>query len=194
MTDFRPFSVHPTAIDGLFVIEMKEAHDERGVVREFYRESAFAAAGLPSLGPWLQINITETAQGALRGLHGEKMHKLVAVAAGEAFGAYVDARPESQTRGKVETVRLVAGTQMLVPRGVCNGFQSVSPGTTQYLYTFDAEWVEGMAGVAVSPLDPALGITWPLPVEGAALSEKDRSLPTLAEVLREADRGRDSRH
>ena len=105
-----------------------------------------------------------------------------------------DARSESATRGKVETVRLVAGTQMLVPRGVCNGFQSVSPGTTQYLYTFDAEWVEGMAGVAVNPLDPALGITWPLPVEGAALSEKDRGLPTLAEALREADRGLDSRH
>ena len=46
----------------------------------------------------------------------------------------------------------------------------------------------------VITLDPALGITWPLPVEGAALSEKDRGLPTLAEALREADRGLDSRH
>jgi dTDP-4-dehydrorhamnose 3,5-epimerase len=186
MTTFRPFSARKTAIDGLFVIEMKEAHEDRGVVREFYRESAFADAGLPSLGPWLQINITETVQGALRGLHGEDMYKLVAIVAGEAFGAYVDARPDSPTSGCVETVDLVAGMQVLVPRGVCNGFQSVSPGTTQYLYTFDAEWAPGMAGAAVNPLDPALGIPWPLPVDvndPATLSEKDRGLPTLVEVL-----------
>jgi dTDP-4-dehydrorhamnose 3,5-epimerase len=194
MTRFRPFSARPSGIEGLFVIEMKEAHDERGVVREFYRESAFVEAGLPSLGPWLQINITETSQGALRGLHGEDMYKLVSVAAGHAFGAYVDVRPDSPTRGLVETVDLVAGTQVLVPRGVCNGFQSVSPGITQYLYAFDAEWAPGMAGAAVNPLDPALGITWPMPVDlddPASLSEKDRGLPTLAEVLDKASVGRD---
>ena len=51
------------------------------------------------------------------------MTKLVAVVHGEAFGAYVDARPDSPTRGAVETVRLLPGTQVLVPQGVCNGFQ-----------------------------------------------------------------------
>jgi dTDP-4-dehydrorhamnose 3,5-epimerase len=190
----RPFAAHATAIDGLFVIDMKEVRDDRGVIREFYRESAFAEAGLPSLGPWLQINVTETAQGALRGLHGEDMYKLVAIASGEAFGAYVDARPDSASRGKVETARLVPGTQVLVPRGVCNGFQSVSPGSTQYLYAFDCEWVPGMAGTAVNPLDPALGIAWPLPTAGEALSEKDRGLPPLAVALGEAPGGPDSRH
>src|SRR5689334_11582945 len=92
---FRPFSATPTNIDGLHVIEMKTATDERGVIREFYRESAFAEAGLPSLGPWLQVNITESKHGAIRGLHGEHMFKLVAIVTGEAFGAYVDARPDS---------------------------------------------------------------------------------------------------
>ena len=47
----RPFSASPTAIDGLFLIEMKEVRDERGTIREFYRESTFVEAGLPSLGP-----------------------------------------------------------------------------------------------------------------------------------------------
>ena len=49
--DIRPFSVRATPIDGLSLIEMKEVRDERGVIREFYRESAFIDAGLPSLGP-----------------------------------------------------------------------------------------------------------------------------------------------
>lgn len=184
----RPFSASPTTIDGLFLIEMKEVRDERGTIREFYRESTFVEAGLPSLGPWLQVNITESKRGAIRGLHGENMFKLVAIVAGEAFGAYVDTRPGSPSQGVVVTARLVKGTQVLVPRGVCNGFQSVSRGTTQYLYTFDQEWAPGMAGTAVHPLDPALGIEWPLPVDTAdpaQLSVKDGGLPKLTEVLRD---------
>ena len=47
--------------------------------------------------------------------------------------------------------------EVLVPAGVCNGFQALAD-ATQYLYCFDAEWVPGMSGVAVHPLDPALGI------------------------------------
>ncbi len=186
---FRPLSVSETDIEGLFIIEMKTATDERGAIREFYRESAFREAGLPSLGPWLQVNITESKHGAIRGLHGEDMFKLVAIVSGEAFGAYVDARPDSPSRGKVVTTDLVQGTQVLVPKGVCNGFQSVSEGTTQYLYTFDNEWSPGMAGAAVNPLDPALGIPWPVPVGAddlAQVSAKDRGLPTLAQVLRDA--------
>jgi dTDP-4-dehydrorhamnose 3,5-epimerase len=187
--NLRPFSATPTAIDGMYVIEMKEVRDSRGVVREFYRESAFIEAGLPSLGPWLQINLTESRQGSIRGLHGEDMYKFVAIASGEAFGAYVDTRPDSPSVGAVVTARLVKGTAVLVPRGVCNGFQSVSRGRTQYLYAFDHEWAPGMAGSAVNPMDPALGIDWPLPVDlddTIALSTKDRGLPTLAQVLRDA--------
>ncbi|MDQ1402469.1 MAG: dTDP-4-dehydrorhamnose 3,5-epimerase, partial [Actinomycetota bacterium] len=157
-----PMAVEPTAIDGLMLITMKQIDDERGVVREFYRASAWAEAGLPDLGPWLQVNVTESKAGALRGLHGEDMFKLVAIASGEAFGAYVDARPGSASLGKVVTAELVVGRQVLVPKGVCNGFQSVTD--TQYLYCFDSEWKPGMAGTAVHPLDPALGIHWPLDV------------------------------
>jgi dTDP-4-dehydrorhamnose 3,5-epimerase len=182
MTTVIPMTVEPTAIDGLRAITMKQVTDDRGTVREFYRQSAWLEAGLPDLGPWQQVNLTETRPGALRGLHGEAMHKLVAIAAGEAFGAYVDARPDSPTFGAVVTLRLVPGQQVLVPQGVCNGFQSVGDTPTQYLYCFDSEWVPGMAGVAVNPLDPALGIAWPVPVDrddASQISVKDASAPAL---------------
>lgn len=175
-------TVEPTAIDGLMSITMKQVTDDRGTVREFYRQSSWVEAGLPDLGPWQQVNLTETKAGALRGLHGEAMHKLVAIAAGEAFGAYVDARADSPTFGAVATVRLVPGQQVLVPRGVCNGFQSIGDTPTQYLYCFDSEWVPGMAGTAINPLDPALGIAWPLPVDvadPAQISAKDLNAPPL---------------
>jgi dTDP-4-dehydrorhamnose 3,5-epimerase len=180
-----PFSVETTDIDGLLVVRMKQITDDRGTIRELFRTSAFAGAGI-EVGPWLQVNVTETQQGAIRGLHGEAMTKLVAIVHGEAFGAYVDARPGSPSRGKVVTVPLVKGTQVLVPAGVCNGFQSVSPGISQYLYCFDAEWVPGMSGVAVNPLDPDLGIVWPLSVDPdnrTQVSEKDAGLPPLRDVL-----------
>ncbi|MBN2624075.1 MAG: dTDP-4-dehydrorhamnose 3,5-epimerase family protein [Acidimicrobiales bacterium] len=185
MPDIREFSVERTAIADLWLISMKEVTDERGTVREFYRESAFRDAGLPSLGPWLQVNVTETRKGALRGLHAEDMYKLVAVVAGEAFGAYVDTRTGSPTFGTVETVWLTKGTQVLVPNGVGNGFQSVSDEPTQYVYCFDHEWVPGMAGTAVNPLDPALGIDWPLPVDTSdpsQISAKDAAQAPLSDA------------
>ncbi len=180
MTTVVDLTAAGTAIEGLFLITMKQVTDERGTVREFYRESAFAAAGLPSLGPWLQVNVTETHRGGLRGLHAEDMDKLVAVVAGEAFGAYLDTRPGSPSFGAVVTATLLPGAQVLVPRGVANGFQAVAPGVTQYLYCFDQEWAPGMAGVACNPLDPALDIAWPLPVDPddrAQISAKDVALP-----------------
>ena len=178
--EITPFEVSGTEIDGLFILQMKQITDERGTVREFYRESAFVEAGLPSLGPWLQINVTESGRGAIRGLHGENMVKLVGVAHGEAFGAYVDAREGSPSRGKTVTVPLPKGSQVLVPAGVCNGFQSITD--TQYLYCFTSEWVVGMGGAAVNPFDPSLGIDWPLPIDSTdarLLSAKDLALPPL---------------
>lgn len=176
--EITEMAVESTEIDGLFIVTMKQARDERGVVREFYRRSSWLEHGLPDLGPWHQMNVTESYPGAIRGLHGEDMHKLVAVVAGQAFGAYVDTRADSPSLGKVVTAQLDAGVQVLVPKGVCNGFQSLTP--TQYLYSFDAEWKPGMAGTAVHPLDPALAIEWPVePV----LSEKDAAQPTFAQAV-----------
>lgn len=184
-TEAIDFEVSKTAIDGLLVLSMKQASDGRGTIREFFRESGLREAGIDA-GPWRQINVTQSKQGAIRGLHGEAMTKLVAIVAGEAFGAYADARPDSSTAGAVATVRLMPGTQVLVPSGVCNGFQSVSPEPTQYLYCFDTEWAPGMAGVAVNPFDAQLGIDWPIPIDRedrSLLSAKDAAAPTLAEVL-----------
>lgn len=176
-----------TSIDGLLVISARVVTDSRGTVRELFRTSAYQPALGSDSGRWKQINLTATSQGAIRGLHGEAMNKLVTVACGEAFGAYVDTRPESPTVGEVATVRLVPGTQVYVPQGVCNGFQATAPGVTEYLYFFDNEWQPGMAGVALTPLDPQLGIAWPIaidPNDRAQISEKDAHAPLLAEVLK----------
>jgi dTDP-4-dehydrorhamnose 3,5-epimerase len=178
-------SVARTAIDGLVKIITKAVTDERGTVREFFRTSGFAEHGVPVPERWAQVNVTWTRRGALRGLHGEAADKLVGVAAGAAFGAYVDARRGSATYGTVVTLPLTEGVQVFVPAGVCNGFQATSEGGCQYLYCFGREWTPGMAGVAVTPLDPALGIDWPIPADPAdpsTVSVKDVAAPRFAEL------------
>lgn len=167
-----------TPIDGLVVNRLKHAEDARGAVREFYRASVWAKDHLSArmAGPWLQVNVTETRRGAVRGLHGEAMNKLVGIVSGQAIGVYLDAREDSRTYGAVHTVLLEKGTQVFVPRGVCNGFQSLA-NETQYLYCFDDEWRPGMPGTAFTPLSPDLGITWPIPVnpdDPSQISIKDR--------------------
>lgn len=179
-------SVAATGIDGLVQITAKAVTDERGTVREFFRTSGYADAGLAVPDRWQQVNMTWTARGGVRGLHGEAMTKLVGVAHGEAFGVYLDTRPDSPTFGVVVSAQLTVGVQMLVPAGVCNGFQAVSAEGCQYLYCFDAEWTPNMAGVAVNPLDPALAIAWPLPVDPAdpaQISAKDSAAPLFADLF-----------
>ena len=183
--DITAMAASETAIGGLWRITTKAVTDERGTVREFFRASGFAEFGLPVPERWSQVNMTWTHRGGLRGLHGESTSKLVGVAQGEAFGAYVDARPGSPTRGRALTVPLTVGVQMLVPPGVCNGFQAVSDPGCQYLYCFDAEWAPGMAGVAVTPFDPDLAIDWPLlpdPGNPAMVSTKDATAPRFADL------------
>jgi dTDP-4-dehydrorhamnose 3,5-epimerase len=177
-----------TDIEGLLVLTLKQVSDERGTVREFFRASAHTDAlggGWPE-GGWRQINVTETGQGAVRGLHGEATTKLVGCISGAAFGAYLDTRPGSATYGNVVTADLTPGTQVLVPAGVCNGFQAISPGGCQYLYCFTEEWQPGMAGTAYSPLDEGLGFHWPIPVDGsdrAQISAKDAAAAMFSQQI-----------
>lgn len=182
--EISPFSASESKIDGLKIINVKMVTDDRGTVRELYRESAHKEVLPQTVSSWKQINLTRTKRGAVRGLHGEAMSKLVTVALGSVFGVYVDTRPESKTFGAVETVHITPGVQVFVPQGVCNGFQALEE-HTEYLYFFDNEWLAGMEGTALTPLDPELGIEWPLPIEPGNLeqiSEKDAKAPTLQEI------------
>ncbi|MDQ1722464.1 MAG: dTDP-4-dehydrorhamnose 3,5-epimerase [Pseudonocardiales bacterium] len=174
-----------TGIDGLLIITLKQVSDERGTVREFFRASAHNDA-LGDFGAIRQINVTESGYGVVRGLHGESTTKLVGCIAGVAFGAYLDARPDSASYGKVVTAELAVGTQVLVPPGVCNGFQSISPQGCQYLYCFTDEWYPAMPGTAYSPLDGGLGFSWPIPVDAgdpAQISAKDVAAAKFSEQI-----------
>lgn len=179
----EPFAVNDSNIEGLKIISAKMSTDDRGTVRELFRGSIYFEVLPKTVTGWKQINLTRTKKGAVRGLHGEAMSKLVTVAYGSVFGAYVDTRPDSKTFGAVQTVHITPGVQVFVPQGVCNGFQALED--TEYLYFFDNEWTPGMPGTALCPLDPELDIKWPIPIETSdfnQISEKDSKAPTLKEL------------
>ena len=184
--EIKPFKALESKIDGLKIINVKMVTDDRGTVRELYRESEHMVILPNSVSNWKQVNLTRTKQGAVRGLHGEAMSKLVTVAVGSVFGVYVDTRPDSKTFGAVETVHITPGIQVFVPQGVCNGFQALED-NTEYLYFFDNEWVSGMAGTALTPLDSELKIDWPIPIDAEnreQISEKDAKAPRLRELIK----------
>lgn len=183
--DIVDFSVRTTAIDGLLALAPKQVSDERGTISEAFRRSTFSDADA-HIGDLCQVNITTSRRGAVRGMHAEAMTKLTTVVSGEAFGMYLDLRPDSPTFGEVEQITLRQGVEILVPPGVANGFQSLSDPCV-YLYCFDREWRPDMDGLACTPLDPALVRHWPLPIvddDPAMLSVKDRRAPTIADVRR----------
>lgn len=184
MVEIVEQGLQETSIVGLYVITPKQVTDERGTIRELFRMSWLEEKGLVSA--FSQCNNTLSKRGAVRGLHAEAMTKLVTVVSGAAFGAYVDVRRNSPSYGAVETVDITPGTMVLVPTGVCNGFQAVGElSETEYLYFFDQEWRPGMPGSALNPLDPELGIDWPLAIDTAdraQISEKDMNAPTFAQL------------
>lgn len=176
--------VKKTSLEGLYKIQFKVIEDERGSVMEFYRQSDFAAAGLPSLGDRPQINAPLSVKGALRGIHAEDAHKLVSVAAGKIYAVIVDLRKDSQTTGKWEGFEMERGQGLFVSRGLGNSFQSISDEPSVYLYYFEKEWFPGMPGVSCSPLDPDLAIKWPIAEgQGMVISDKDRSNPSFKEIM-----------
>lgn len=177
-------TVEPTKIEGLYAVKFKVFEDDRGSVMEFYRQSDFEAAGLPSLGERPQVNAPLSTKGALRGVHAEFAHKLVSVAGGQVYAVIVDLRKDSATAGQWLGFNLGRGEGLFVSKGLGNSFQSTSDEPSIYMYYFEKEWFPGMPGVACNPLDTVLGIDWPIKDgEGMIISEKDRNNPTLKEAL-----------
>jgi dTDP-4-dehydrorhamnose 3,5-epimerase len=178
------FKVSQTDLKGLYKVQFKIIPDERGSVMEFYRQSDFAKSGLPMLGERPQLNAPLSVKGALRGIHAEDAHKLVAVAAGKVYAVIVDLRKSSPMTGKWQGFELERGQGLFVTKGLGNSFQSISDEPSVYLYYFEQEWSPSMPGVSCNPLDPDLKINWPIAEgQGMIISDKDKANPSFKEII-----------
>ena len=175
-----PGAVERTAIPGLLVVRVDVHRDERGWFKENWHRRRLAELGLPPFTP-VQHNVAfNHRRGVTRGVHAEPWDKLVSVATGRVFGAWVDLRA-GETFGTVVHREIHPGLAVLVPRGVGNAYQALEDGTA-YTYLVNGHWQPGQDYPAVAPGDPALAIPWPVPLADAELSEKDLRAPGLDQL------------
>ncbi|MFS3127243.1 sugar nucleotide-binding protein [Nocardioides sp. Bht2] len=176
----QPLGVTETPIPGLLIVDLPVHEDPRGWFKENWNREKMLALGLPDFGP-VQNNVSfNTRRGVARGIHTEPWDKLVSVATGRVFAAWVDMR-EGESFGTVFTAEIGPDRAVFVPRGVGNSYQTLED-ETSYVYLVNDHWQAGVYP-ALDLADPQLGISWPIPLAECELSEKDRvENPALAEI------------
>jgi len=181
--------VTSTAIPGLLVIDLDVRGDNRGWFKENWQRQKMVGRGLPDFEP-VQNNVSfNGAAGVTRGVHAEPWDKLVSVATGRIFGAWVDLRP-TENFGTVVTREIGPETAVFVPRGVGNAFQTLVDDTA-YSYLVNDHWSAAARDsyTFVNLADETLAITWPIPLTQAELSAADRSHPRLIDAVPMRPRG-----
>ncbi len=179
-------SVETTSIPGLLVVRLPIHEDGRGWFKENWQRAKMTALGLPDFGPVQHSVAYNARRGVTRGVHTEPWDKFISIAHGRAFGAWVDMR-EGDTFGRVFTTEVDPSVAVFVPRGVGNSYQVLEDGTT-YSYLVNDHWRPGHTYPALNLADPTAAIPWPIPLEQAEISDKDKSTPMLADVTPMAPR------
>ncbi len=171
-----------TKLEGCFIIEPKIIKDDRGYFMESFNEKTFQN-GIGQEVHFVQDNQSFSTKGVLRGLHyqcGEHAQaKLVRVLQGEVLDVAVDIRPDSETFGQYEAVKLSGEnqTQFFVPRGFAHGFLVLSE-TATFFYKCDNFYnKESEGGLMFN--DETVKIDWQFPTNDLLISEKDLVQPNL---------------
>ena len=170
-----------TEIPDVLIIEPKLFGDTRGFFLESFQAERYAAAGLRR--PFVQDNMSRSAQGVLRGLHLQNPRaqgKLVTVLRGRVLDVAVDVRVGSPTFGRHVSVELTEDNrrQFWVPRGFAHGFVVLSE-SADFFYKCD-ELYSPEDEISVLWNDPDLGIKWG--VDAPQLSARDAAGRRLADI------------
>ncbi len=175
--------IFKTEFEGLLEIVPTLYHDERGWFYEFYKEEAFANAGIPT--KFVQENQSFSKKGVVRGLHLQRppfaQAKLVVVLSGKVMDVVVDLRKDSKTFCQTYYCNLDSESKkmLLVPEGFAHGFVALEDSV--FFYKCSNHYhKQSEAGVLWN--DPQLNINWR--VQNPIISEKDKTLPTLEEFLK----------
>jgi dTDP-4-dehydrorhamnose reductase/dTDP-4-dehydrorhamnose 3,5-epimerase len=179
----KPLRAQETPIPGVVLYDLPVHGDNRGWFKENWQREKMIALGLPDFRP-VQNNISFNEKaGTTRGIHAEPWDKFISVATGRIFGAWVDLR-QGPSFGAVFTAELDASQAIFIPRGVGNAFQTLEDNTA-YTYLVNDHWSADAQGqyTFLNLADESAAIQWPIPLDKAELSDKDKAHPRLADVL-----------
>ncbi len=168
----------PLPVAGAFRIELEPHTDERGFFARTFCVRDFERAGLdPAVA---QAGISwNPRRGTLRGMHWQDTQhpetKLVRCSRGRIHDVIVDLRPGSATRLRHVALELSGdeGTALYIPAGCAHGFLTLTDDCQVHYQMSSFHAPESARGARFD--DPALGISWPAPVE--IVSQRDRSWP-----------------
>lgn len=178
----KKLNAHQTPIPGVVLYDLPVHGDNRGWFKENWQREKMLALGLPDFRP-VQNNISFNEKaGTTRGIHAEPWDKFISVAAGKIFGAWVDLR-QGPSFGAVFTAELDPSQAIFIPRGVGNAFQTLEDNTA-YTYLVNDHWSADAQGqyTFLNLADESAGIQWPISLEQAELSDKDKAHPRLHDV------------
>ena len=138
-----PYTVTPTHIPDLLVLEPKVFGDSRGFFFESFNQRDFIGATGFDV-DFVQDNHSRSEKGVLRGLHYQIRHpqgKLVRVVSGAVFDVAVDMRKTSANFGKWAGVELTAENKRMlwIPEGFAHGFLVLSD-FADFLYKTTDYW------------------------------------------------------
>lgn len=179
-TEFTP---HQTDIPGLLWFDVTSIGDDRGWFQEKYHAAKLQAAGLPASFQVVQNSVSYNQQrGVTRGFHAEPWDKYISVVTGKVFVAYLDLR-KGDSFGKVVTLELDNNKAVFLPQGVANSFQTLDP-DTYYIYSVNSHWSAEKYDeyVFVNLADPDANVSWPIPLDQAIMSDRDKQHPMLKTI------------
>jgi dTDP-4-dehydrorhamnose 3,5-epimerase len=168
----------PTAVDGVKLIDLDTAEDERGFFARTFCEEELARAGIALTARQLNLSYNRDAF-TLRGLHYQAAPhaeaKIVHCVRGRIYDVALDLRPASSTylRWTAAELSPQARRMLYIPEGCAHGFLTLEP-DSDIIYVMGTVFVaEAARGARWN--DPAFGIDWP--AAPRVISERDAGYP-----------------
>ena len=178
--------VEATPLKDCYIIHDTFFEDSRGYFFESFNEKRFIELTGINI-HFVQDNQSCSTKGVLRGLHFQRdefaQAKLVRILQGEVLDVAVDIRKDSPTFGKHFSIELsgTSRTQLFIPRGFAHGFIVLS-NTATFFYKCD-NYYNKQAESGIIYNDESLQIDWRLLEDEISLSDKDKSNPSLKNIL-----------
>ena len=172
-----------TAISDVLLIRPKVFKDGRGNFRETFQDTRYKEAGIDC--HFVQDNLVHSTKKVFRGLHFQippfEQAKLLTMISGEILDIVIDLRRNSKTFLQQIHINLSAKNedQLYIPSGYAHGYYVLS-NEACVSYKVSVPYApEHQGGIRWD--DQQLGLSEV--IKKPLLSEQDKSLPTLNEVL-----------
>jgi dTDP-4-dehydrorhamnose 3,5-epimerase len=173
------------SVPGAWEITPQVHTDSRGLFFEWFTDSGFTEFAGHRL-DLRQANCSVSSAGVLRGVHFAQLPpsqaKYVTCLTGSVFDVIIDIRVGSPTFGKWDAVVLddQHHRSVYLSEGLGHAFLALEDDST-VMYLCSAGYAPEREHT-IDPLDPALGISWPLADGEPIKSDRDRDAPTLEEA------------